>query len=361
MPAFEPPVRFFLGANTPTGFVGFQQELYDATDGWRAYLIKSGPGTGKSTLMRVLYEKLTACGEEAEVLCCSSDPTSLDGVVFPRKKLCVLDATAPHIVEPQYWGAVEQIVPLSVCADERLLHSKAAEIRTVTLENAALHRRCRRYIAAAASLLADNAHIEEQVMDREKIRQVAARIARREWEPSTAPGRETHRFLSAVTPEGILTFYDTLSSLCPRIYTVLDEYGAAARLLLEELRRQALADGQSVISCPCPLQPEAGAEHLIFPELGLGFTTSNSFHEADFPAYRRIHAARFTDAEALRLKRQRLSFNRRAAKELLDTAVTLSAQAKAVHDRMEEYQIAAMDWGKAKKLTDTLAEVFLAE
>ena len=48
------PVRFYLGANTPTGFVGYLDDLYDCNDGWRAYIIKSGPGTGKNTLMRTV-------------------------------------------------------------------------------------------------------------------------------------------------------------------------------------------------------------------------------------------------------------------------------------------------------------------
>ena len=39
------PIRFFMGANTPGGFVGYLDDLYDPADGWRAYLIKSGPGT----------------------------------------------------------------------------------------------------------------------------------------------------------------------------------------------------------------------------------------------------------------------------------------------------------------------------
>ena len=45
MSGIHAPVRFFLGANTPGGFVGYIDDLYDAKDGWQAYIIKSGPGT----------------------------------------------------------------------------------------------------------------------------------------------------------------------------------------------------------------------------------------------------------------------------------------------------------------------------
>ncbi len=350
-------VKFFLGANTANGFVGFTDELYDST--WQAYLIKSGPGTGKSTLMKRLYREMTALGIEAEVICCSSDPSSLDGVRFPSLKMCIFDATAPHVIEPQYWGAVEQLVPLSLCMDEQVLHQKAEEIVQATRENRELHARCRKYIHAASALLRENRRAAEAVLDVDKIRSTAARLAAQEFGEKRGKGTVTHRFLSAVTPEGFLTFADTLQALCPRIYTVEDDVGAAAHALLTELLRHAQAAGLSTIACPCPLAPEEGPEHLLFPDIGVGFTTSNTFHKADFPVYRRIHATRFTDAEELRGKRQRQAFNRRAARELLDQACALAAQAKAVHDTMEHYSIAAMDWEKAQAMGDEVIAKFV--
>ncbi len=360
MATVNAPVKFFLGANTPTGFVGFADELYDGNDGWQAYLIKSGPGTGKSSLMRRIYEQVTAVGVDAEVICCSSDPSSLDGVRFPALKLCILDATAPHVIEPTCWGAVEQIVPLSVCMDESALHGQVDEILSVTRENKALHARCRKYIHAASALLRENRRIGESLMDVDKIRRLAVRVAEREFGGGGGKGKLTRRFLSAVTPVGLVTFYDTLQALCPRIYTVEDEQGAATREFLAELSRHAQAAGIDGIACPCPLFPDDGPEHLLFPAIGVGFTTSNAFHHADFPVYRRIHATRFLDAEGLRAKRQRQFFNRRAAGELLEQARELAAEAKAVHDRMEAYSIAAMDWARAEALGEEVLQKFLA-
>ena len=358
MAIFRAPVRFFLGANTPKGFVGYMRELYDPEAGWQAYLIKSGPGTGKSSLIRQVYERLTALSVEAEVICCSSDPSSLDGVLFPELRLCLLDATAPHVVEPCCWGAVEQIVPLAVCMDEKALHHKAGEILAATRENQTLHAGCRKYIHAAAALLRENRRIEESAMNTDKIRRLAGRIAQREFGSGTAEGHMTHRFLSAITPDGPLIYHETLQTLCPRIYTIEDDQGAAARALLTELVNLARRAGVDGIVCPCPLAPDEGPEHVLFPSIGVGFTTSGCFHKADFPVYRRIHATRFLNAERLRKKRQILSFNRRAARELLEQACALSAEAKAAHDTMEAYNIAAMDWEKARAMGEALTQVF---
>ena len=138
-------IRYFLGANTPTGFVGYTDDLYDCRGGWRAFLIKSGPGTGKNTLMRAVLEAMTAHGEEAQTICCSSDPHSLDAILFDRLKLALIDATAPHIIEPKYWGAVEEIVDLGSCMDNTRMHEHADAVIELTDACSALHARCRKF------------------------------------------------------------------------------------------------------------------------------------------------------------------------------------------------------------------------
>ena len=47
------PIDFFLGATTPAGFKGYFEPLR-REPGMQMYLIKSGPGCGKSTLMKRL-------------------------------------------------------------------------------------------------------------------------------------------------------------------------------------------------------------------------------------------------------------------------------------------------------------------
>ncbi|MCI8554316.1 MAG: hypothetical protein HFJ80_05155 [Clostridiales bacterium] len=346
------PVRFFLGANTPVGFVGYLDDLYDCHDGWRAYIIKSGPGTGKASLMQAALKHMTGLGYRAECILCSSDPHSLDGIIFRELKLCLFDGTAPHVIEPHYWGAVEQIVNLAGAMDTARLYARQKDIIEITDTCSALHARGRRFLDAASSLLSDSARMAAECTDAGKVSRTAARIAAREFGAGDGgAGREWRRFLSAVTPEGLMTFHDTLQALCPRIYSLEDEYGAASRLLLSELRERALEAGLEIVTCACPLAPSDKPEHLLIPSLGLGFTTSNSWHKADFPVYRRIHAARFTDVEALRQRRQRLSFNRRASRELIGEAVYIARCAKETHDALEALNQEAMDWDRVNETT----------
>lgn len=358
MTTIQPAVRFFLGANTPGGFLGYLNDLYDCKDGWQATLIKSGPGTGKSSLMRRVLEEMTAAGYEAEVICCSSDPHSLDGLVFREQKLCLFDATSPHVMEPKYWGAVDSILPLDSCIDREKLAPYRDEVIAVVDACADAHKRCCGFLGAAANLLHDSARIAGQFTDVDKVLRSARRFSDREFGPPQGRGREWRRFLSAVTPEGIVTFHGTLCALCPRIVSLEDEYGVAAPLFLKEVRDLALEADLELFTCACPVQPQK-LEHLLIPSLGLGLTTSNSFHKADFPVYRRIHAARFTDADGLRSKKQILSFNRRAARELVNEAISIAGAAKNIHDTIESYYKQAMDWESVDLMTDAVVDRFL--
>lgn len=90
------PLHFFLGANTPQGFVSRFDQLADPTDGWREFVIKGGPGTGKSTLMHKIADAFQPVTEHLELIHCSSDADSLDGVIIHDKKVSIADGTPPH-------------------------------------------------------------------------------------------------------------------------------------------------------------------------------------------------------------------------------------------------------------------------
>ncbi len=353
------PIRFFFGANTPKGFLGYHKtDLYDPRGGWRAYTIKSGAGTGKSTLLRTVWQEMLAQGFEGEAIFCSSDPDSLDAVVFPEVKLCVVDATAPHILEPIAYGECEQLVPLGCCLRADVLEEQKDTWFTESDACAAGHARCCRFLSAAAGILENNIRLQETALEEEKLLHTIERLAQREFGTAhDRQGRETRRFLSAVTPVGPVLFSDSAAALCPRLFVIEDEYGAVSARCLAQLRRAALAAGLDVISCACPLFPQTKLEHLLIPSIGVGFLTSNSRHKMDFPVYRRIHAARFIDASVLKSKKQQLSFNRRAAAELLLEASHAAQEAKKHHDCMEAIHISAMDWELWQQIADlTIAD-----
>ena len=60
------------------------------------YIIKSGPGSGKSSLMRRVERHLQAAGLKTEQVLCSGDPDSLDAVIVPELGAAIVDGTAPQ-------------------------------------------------------------------------------------------------------------------------------------------------------------------------------------------------------------------------------------------------------------------------
>lgn len=89
---------FFLAANSRHGFVSFFEDFLTESFERDVYMLKGGPGCGKSTLIRRVCQPLARDGEQVETIYCSSDPDSLDGMVL-SDRLAVLDATAPHASE----------------------------------------------------------------------------------------------------------------------------------------------------------------------------------------------------------------------------------------------------------------------
>ena len=171
-------VDFFLGATTPAGFKGYFEPLRHEP-GMQLYLIKSGPGCGKSTLMKQLARRAIQQGEPVECIHCASDPDSLDGVIFPEKRQAILDATAPHTMEPDAPGADEVVVSLYHTIDAAKLSLHREEVKALFARNASLRSRAARYIASAGSLLLDSRRAEACSANFEKVRRYVKRLCTR--------------------------------------------------------------------------------------------------------------------------------------------------------------------------------------
>ena len=339
---------FFAGATAPDGFRSFFGDLYSPHANTVTYLLKGGPGTGKSTLMHRLAEVGAAKGDTPELLLCSSDPDSLDGVRFERGDLCVMDATAPHVVEPQFPGVCEVLVPLGEGFELKKLRQNGSAVRNLFAKNASLHARAKRYIAAAGDLLFDTYALALSCTDVSKAQRYGAALAQKLLTPKQSAGSMTRRFLSAVTPEGTVFLRDTLQKTCDRLTVLEDVWGAASHAVLSAAAQKAAELGHRVIVCPCPLSAAGKIEHLIFPDARVGLTVSGRYHKTQ-STNRVIHATRFTDARTLGAHRARIAFNRKSAARLLESAGSILREANAVHRELERYYVAAMDFSRSEE------------
>ena len=92
----EPQVRYFLGANSPAGFYSLYDQLIDPAEADAVFILKVGPGCGKSTLMKRVAAAAEERGPQVEYIRCPAYPASLDAILLPEKKTAIVDGTAPH-------------------------------------------------------------------------------------------------------------------------------------------------------------------------------------------------------------------------------------------------------------------------
>ncbi len=325
--------HFFLGSNSPSGF----SSLYDGfTDPLRdtLYVIKGGPGCGKSTFMRTVASGVRSAGYAAEFIHCSGDPDSLDGVYFPELHVGYVDGTAPHVIEPDYVGASGNYVNVGDFYDAAALHENRDTIIRLTDAYKAYYARAYKLISAyTASTDALSAPLPEEALV------VAARRARgiicRELHPSgRASGITKKRFLSAVTCRGTVCFYDTVRELAERVYVLDNDLGLGA-FVTELLAADAEAQSLDIIRCQSPLAPDH-TEHLIIPELRLAFVSQTSRMPYPGEIYRHLRLDLLPRKEELASMRQESRAASRLSESLLEEAVKALAKAKSLHDRLEE-------------------------
>lgn len=350
-------IDFFMGANSPDGFYSFYSELNEPKKERRSFLIKGGAGTGKSSVMRKIAETFSEKESLTELIHCSSDPDSLDGVILHSAGCSVIDATLPHSVEPRFPGGFQTVINLCEYFDEEKLESRLTEIVRLQEENADCHKKCRGLLKCADILLKDNARQVEEFTDFEKINSQALKICRRELKKTCRGGIEHKRLLSAVTNQGVVCYWETAQRLCPRIYLLRDEYGVSSSAMLGVIRLYALSGGYEVFCCYCPLTPGGKLEHIFIPSLGLGFVTENRYNDmSKITPYKVINYTRFTDVEALKSRKNFLSFNKKVAGEIISSAVSVLKRAKEIHDELEKQYTDAVSFEKVDEKTAEVIE-----
>ncbi len=348
---------FFLGANGGNGFVNYFDRCYLPEENEKLYIIKGGPGTGKSTFMKNIILDLTQRNMECELYFCSSDPGSLDGVRFPGMGVAFVDGTSPHVVEPKMLGITEEIINLGEFLHTQELNKE--QIIPLYRQHAAFHKKTSRYLGAASRLMDDSYAVACKCCNFEKVEEVALRFCREFFTDKKKKGKEYKRFLSGFTPLGYVLLEETLSHYADTILAIDDEYGAVSSVFLSLIRQQALSFGYTIYVCSCALSSGRKIDHVIIPELQLAFCTTNWFMPITVDTSRRIHAKRFYDAAYMGEHKQRLRFNRRATEELFDGAYYNLKEAKEVHDALENHYIKAMDFtGCEHKASEVLTKLF---
>lgn len=343
--------HFFLGANSPRGFESLYGGFVNAEQGDKLYIIKGGPGCGKSSFMKKLGAGMEKLGARAEYIHCSGDPGSLDGVRFPELGIAYVDGTAPHIAEPKYPGAAESYVNLGMFYDNESLYPHLSEIAAINASYKALYSKAYGLLDAAYhATLPFYSQLESRDVV-QYIRRRAAGISSRELKRIPGrTGRQEYRYLSALTCNGRMCLFDTVSALAQRVYIIGNGLGLS-HLMLDELAAAAAEKGYDSIVCVSPLEGRQ-TEHLIIPSLSLAFLSSTSGGSYSGSVYRHIRLDSAPPLGSHALEKAQLKKAVKLSAPIYDQAISILKDAKELHDKLEAVYNSHVDFSGVYALAE---------
>ena len=117
----------------------------------RIYVLKGGPGTGKSSFMKKISTALKEKKCQVDEIYCSSDPHSLDGVIAKNneKKIAIIDGTAPHERDAIIPGAIDEIINLGDDWDNLWLTANKEKILSLANEKSLAYKTAYSYLKIA--------------------------------------------------------------------------------------------------------------------------------------------------------------------------------------------------------------------
>ena len=211
--------RYFLGGNTARGFVSFYDGFCRGPEDF-LWVIKGGPGCGKSSFMKTIGRAAEDAGLDTEYVLCSGDPDSVDGVYIPAWHTGYADGTAPHVIEAVTPGAAGLYLDLGQFYDRIALQKERRAIEDLQRRYQSLYREAYTLLAAPAAPEA----------------------------PARIPEGWQRRFLRAVTCRGLVSAEPPVG---------------AVQLVPEERLRALLGREDAIVYCD-PLFPDT-AEAVYLP------------------------------------------------------------------------------------------------
>ena len=340
--------RFFASANSQNGFVSFFPKIFNPLLLDRIYIIKGGPGTGKSGLMKTLSAIAKEKGYTVEEFLCSSDPSSLDGIIIKEKGLAFLDGTAPHTTDPLYPGVVENIINTgSFWNSEILMEKKESVISLIQRKNRA-YRRAYHFLKAGGEIRYELERIGCLAFNQDKFEDFFTRLVKN-IRPEDKEYKEEIRLISAINQKGLIKL-DSFEAASTKVFRILDVLGTGS-ILLERLLNHAREKQISVtVSYSCFNTNKLDA--LYFPNQSLTFciTDREENPEDEKKLYRYINMSRFVIKETIKENKQKIKFGKKCYETVLEGAIEAFADAGETHSELEKIFISAMDFASFNKM-----------
>ena len=347
----------FAAANSGYGFRSFYGSIFGHESIKKRYIIKGGPGTGKSSFMKKIGMTQEARGRDVEYYLCSSDPDSVDGIVIDGA-IALMDGTAPHTVDTEIPGARDEIVDLLRFCDTKSLECRFDEIKSLSSAKSSCYKAAYGYL----SLMQRTAELSEACvlpsLLEEKIKRSAASIVSRFPAGDGFSKRIAMRSSFGMKGRADLELYEKKAG---RIYAVSDEYSFGYKYLeaiveLARERRQAVTLSYSYLDTD-------RLDAVMFDKTGdcfIVYDDPKTYCEYEF--FKNVNLRRFIDLKKMGSeKRQSYKALKKVENEISELAKKELAMAGEYHFALEKIYISYMDFEalavEAERLSDRISKI----
>ena len=315
------------------------------------YIIKGGPGTGKSRFMKEVAYRALGKGMDVVTYSCSSDPSSLDGVTVQKEngdKLCILDGTAPHVCEASLPGARDTILNFCDFWDSGQLKTQKKRIIELNLQKSKAYHSASDCLRSALLVRREYDKAVNAATDRGKIQSLV-----KKYVSSAERSEKYFERIGIATSFGMFGRYtlDTYRSLTKNVVVIDNSYGNAP-VFLDCLLAYARTNKQSSCRSYNFLDPHLLDAVCLF-DLGVSFISSDLEPEnATENTVKRINMQRFTDKEdrnGLKAYRKRIE---NVSREIYKKALYDMQRMHAAHFDLEKIYTSSMDFSKKEAFTD---------
>ena len=343
----------FTASNSYKGFHSLFNSFIREENSMQVYLIKGGPGCGKSTFMKNIVSHCKNNGFTVEQVLCSSDPDSLDGISIHEKSIKIIDATPPHSFDMKYPGAVDSLVDLSRFWDNRKLIDNKKKIVDLTDEISKRYSSVYSLLNVAGILMTSNINDADDIINIERVNEyISKHMKQNGVSPIKSKPKHTARFLSAINCKGVITLNDTINSLCNEALIIEDDT-VHVDTIMKKILYYLHKSGYNTITFYNPLCPKK-IDHIIVPQIQYGFFTSNKIFDIslnDNIKCKKIESNRFICKEKYDNIKSIYSHKKKTISKILTESCDKLKNIKILHDELEEYYINAMNYEKMNNFT----------
>lgn len=341
-------MEYFAGANTVNGFVSLFDECFSSVE--RLFILKGSSGCGKSTFMRRVAEKAIEKGLEYDLIYCSGDSNSLDGVVIPSLSVAVVDGTSPHVMDVKHPCVRESIINLGQFWDEDALLPHKCEIISLTDKKSECYKCAYRALSALGDVFELKRSTVLPYANRNALDEAAFNIADK---ISGAKGKNKSVFSSAFSQDGIKTL-STFGAV-ETLYRIKGRLKDELMLSLEQIFTERATEMISSRSAVNKAVPDA----FYFPRRNILIASGEVAPCKSAVREKTVSTTRFLNVSALNEKRVLLNGLEKLSSALVSEAQNALALSRRYHNDIEGIYIPAMNFKAMDKFTfDFIKRIF---